>query len=93
MSFENLLGVMSEGFYNESGDVYLRFESLGLIGTLGGPTPIPVPPLPGPPAGGMGNQSAFDYGVSPLQYYQRRKLLTRQPDVWVDTTKKKKRGK
>jgi hypothetical protein len=83
MSFDNFVGVMSDGVYNETGDVYLRFDSMGLLGDLGGSN-NPVPPITGVPYGGMGT-------MSPLEYYQRAKLIERASFVWEDTTMQKKK--
>lgn len=96
MSWDNPYGTYSEGVYNDSGDLGLRVLSMGMLGSVGTtPTPPPViPPGSGEGGGSSGGISVAD--MVPMTYWQRQKLLKRQPEPWVDTTleegkKKKKR--
>ena len=84
MSFDNYIGVMSDGVDNESGDVYLRFESMGLLGSLNN---IPVPP-----AGGPGNvPGGLDVGMSPLSFWRYTRGRSMEVDPWSDSTMGKPR--
>jgi len=79
MSFDNTLGVMNDGVLNESGDVYLRFTSMGLLGGLNN---IPVPP-----AGGPGNvPGGLDVGMTPLSYWRKTRFRREEGDPWRDST-------
>ena len=79
MSYDNYIGVMNEGVWNESGDVYLRFESRGFIGDLNN---IPVPP----PGGGGVVPGGMDLGMSPLNYWRRTRLRSMEVKPWRDST-------
>ena len=79
MSWDNAVGIMDDGVWNTSGSVYLRFQSMGLLGNL---TNIPVPP-----AGGGGViPGGSDVGMTALSFWTRTRLRKMEVTPWRDST-------
>lgn len=77
MSFfgDDALSLVTQGFWNATGEVYLRYVSDGYLAFVGTP-----PPPPGPVTGGVpsGSNDAF----SPLDYWQRVKRRKEDSFEW-----------
>src|SRR5258708_38635961 len=79
MSWDNALGILNEGLWNEIGDDYLRFESMGFLGVVNNEPP----PTPGGSTG-FGADGGMSGVMSPLGYWKRTRRLKDDNDQGRD---------